>query len=66
MRAARDKAQQDASGKRVIETQAHAVLHSDPCNLLPTKWLSVYWSYGTQAQLRLSRPDNTQSHWGLC
>lgn len=59
-------AQQDASVKRVIETQAHAVLHSDPCNLLLTKWLSVYWSYGTQTQLKLSCPDNAQSQWGLC
>lgn len=52
-------AQQDASVRRVIETQAHVVLHSDPCNLLLTKWLSVYWSYGIQTQLRLCRPDNT-------
>lgn len=63
--AARDRAQQDASVKRVTVTQTHAVLHSDPSNLLLTKWLSVYWSYGTPTQLRPSRPDDTQSHRGL-
>lgn len=54
------RAQQDASIKRVIGTQAHVVLHSDPCNLLLSKWLSVY-----EHNLRPSRPDTTQSQQGL-
>jgi len=52
---------------RVIETRSHAVLHADPTNLLLTRWLSSYRSYGAARRLKHNGAPHTpgpRTSWG--